>query len=214
MRIFRLLALSVSLIVMGSPSWGDEARPSGIALGDDVPLADVKMKNVDGRDVTIADVRGKKGTLVVFSCNACPWAQAWESRIVELGNDCSRRGIGVIVINSNDPAVVAADGYEEMQSRAKQREMRYPYVVDATSDVARAFGASRTPEAFLFGADGRLAYHGTVDDNARHPEQVERRYLRDALEAVLAGRSVKVRETKALGCSIKFRGRDGQGDSG
>jgi peroxiredoxin len=205
MRMPRLLPLAALFMFSALPSWADEAPASGISLGDAAPLQDVKMKNVDGREIAIEDIRGKKGTLVVFSCNACPWAQAWESRLVAIGNEFSRRGIGVIVINANDPAVVAADGYEEMKARARKRAMRFPYVVDATSDVARAFGATRTPEAFLFAADGRLAYHGTVDDNARHPEQVQRRYLRDALEAVMAGKPVEVAETKALGCSIKFR---------
>jgi peroxiredoxin len=94
-----------------------------------------------------------------------------------------------------------------MQDRAQERGMEFPYVVDATSDVARAFGATRTPEAFLFDAKGRLVYHGTIDDNAKQPDEVKERYLRDAVNAVAAGRTVAVRETKALGCGIKFRTR-------
>jgi len=98
------------------------------------------------------------------------------------------------------------DGFEEMQSRAKSRGMKVPYVVDDTSGVARAFGASVTPEAFLFDKAGKLAYHGTIDDNRQEPDKVKARYLKDALEAVAAGKKPAVPETKGLGCGIKFRG--------
>lgn len=196
---------NLALAALAIAALAGPARAGGLALGDPAPLADVAMKNVDGREVTIASVRGAKGTLVVFSCNACPWAQAWESRIVELGNASAKRGIGVIMINPNDPEVVREDGYDQMVKRAKAAKMAFPYVVDATSEVAKAFGAARTPEAFLFDAAGKLVYHGTIDDNAKAPREVKRRFLRDALDAVVAGRDVAVAETKALGCSIKWR---------
>jgi AhpC/TSA family protein len=207
MTRLRILVLG-ALLAAGAPlAHAEDALPTPLGLGSPAPMAEVKMKGVDGRERSIADVRGAKGTLVVFSCNACPWAKAWESRIVELGNAAGRRGIGVMVINANDPGVSQEDGYDTMRQRARQRGMKYPYVVDATSEVARAFGATRTPEAFLFSADGKLVYHGTIDDNAREPGKVERRYLKDALDAVVAGKAVPVAETKALGCSIKFRAR-------
>jgi peroxiredoxin len=204
-RLLPSMALMISLVSLAR---AEDSAPAGLAIGDAAPMTDVKMKNVDGRELTIRGVKGAKGTLVVFSCNHCPWAKAWESRIVELCNAYPKRGIGVIVINSNDPTAYEEDAYPAMQQRARQRGMKYPYVVDATSGVARAYGATRTPEAFLFDAKGRLVYHGTVDDNAHEPDKVEHRYLRDALEAVVAGQEVIVKETKALGCSIKFRGAD------
>ena len=179
--------------------------PKPIAIGSEIPMADVKMKDVDGDLVAIADVRGKKGTLVLFSCNACPWVKAWEERMVAIGNRWPARGVGVIAINANDPAVNGEDDYPVMQARAKQRGMKYAYVVDATSDVARAFGASRTPEAFLFDAEGRLVYHGAIDDNAREPAKVKERYLDQALAAVASGKAIATAETKSLGCTIKFR---------
>jgi hypothetical protein len=191
---------------LATAALAEDAGPSaGIAIGDPAPLATVKMKNVDGKRLSIADVRRPNGTLVVFSCNACPYARAWESRIVELGNASLKRGVGVIVINANDPSVNDDDRYAVMQERAKQRKMQYPYVVDETSDVARAFGASHTPEAYLFDTKGLLVYHGAIDDNAHDPEQVEARYLKDAVDAVVAGKAVTLQETKAIGCSIKFR---------
>jgi len=176
-----------------------------IGLGDPMPMTDVQMKNVDGGMVSIGEVRDEAGTLVIFTCNSCPYAKAWEERIAELGNAYQAKGIGVIAINSNDPEVVAADGFDEMVARAKTLGLEFPYVVDGTSDVARAYGATKTPEVFLFDAEGRLAYHGAVDDNVKDPEAVEHTYLKDALEAVLKGGAVDEAETKALGCSIKFR---------
>jgi thiol-disulfide isomerase/thioredoxin len=155
--------------------------------------------------LSIADVAGKAGTLVIFTCNHCPFAKDWEQRIVELANTYSGKGIGVVLVNANDPATHAEDGYEEMQARAKSRGMKVPYVVDATSGVARAFGASVTPEAFLFDKAGKLAYHGTIDDNRKEPDKVKARYLKDALDAVVAGKAPAVPETKGLGCGIKFR---------
>ena len=186
--------------------WAAESK-GGLALGSKAPdaAAKTKMKNVDGKMLSIADVAGKSGTLVVFTCNHCPFAKDWEQRIVELGNTYAAKGIGVILVNANDPKMHADDGYEEMQARAKSRGMKVPYVVDDTSGVARAFGASVTPEAFLFDKSGKLAYHGTIDDNRQEPDKVTARYLKDALDAVVAGKKPAVPETKGLGCSIKFR---------
>ncbi len=181
------------------------AAALAIATGDAIPMKETKLRNIDGRELAIADVAGAKGTLVVFTCNHCPFANAWEDRIAALGKDYSEQGIGVIAINSNDPAAVPADGYEEMQARAKQKGFGFAYAVDATSGVARAFGATKTPEVFLFDAGGKLAYHGAVDDNSENAEAVKAHYLKDALEAVLAGKPVALAETKALGCGIKFR---------
>jgi len=191
-----------AIVAVSVLSWGTALA---LGLGDAAPARDVRMQGVDGSEASIASVGGEKGTLVIFSCNACPWAKAWEERIAELGNAYRERGVGVIMINPNDPGRVPEDGFEEMKRRAAARGFRFPYVVDSTSDVARAFGATRTPEAFLFDGAGMLVYHGTIDDNAQDPARVEKRYLKDALEAVLAGRSVPQAETKALGCTIKFR---------
>jgi peroxiredoxin len=177
-----------------------------LALGAKAPQATTKMKNVDGKMLSIADVAGKAGTLVIFTCNHCPFAKGWEQRIAELGATYSKKGIGVILINANDPAMHAEDDYAGTQARAKSLNLAVPYVVDETSAVARAFGASVTPEAFLFDAGGKLAYHGTIDDNHRDPSKVEKRYLKDALDAVAAGKRPAVPESKGLGCGIKFRG--------
>jgi peroxiredoxin len=201
---FRPLLLVTSLLVLtaasllGGSAWA-------VALGDRMPAADVAMKNVDSSMVSIGKLAGEKGTLVVFTCNACPYAKAWEERIAALGNKYSQQGVGVVAVNSNDPKVVPEDGFEAMQQRAKDRKLAFPYVMDETSGVAKAFGAGRTPEVFLFDGEGKLVYKGAVDDNHKEPDKVQSRYLQDALEAVVAGRDVPVKETKAMGCSIKFR---------
>jgi len=210
-RLHPRLAVSAAILAVclaGLGSVAPEASESvrlGLVIGSPMPSSAARMRNIDGRQFVISDVRGAKGTLVIFTGNACPMARAWEPRIVDLGNHFSRRGVGVVVVNSNDPTVNAEDALSIMQARARDRGMNYLYAVDEQSELARAFGASRTPEVFLFSADGRLAYHGAVDDNAKNPHQVKEHYLRDALDAVVNGEHVRVPETKAFGCGIKFR---------
>lgn len=193
--------LAVLLVAMAlGPAWA-------LKPGDSLPesVANVKMKGVDGKEVTLKELMGPKGLLVIFSCNHCPWVKAWQARMVALGNEYSQKGVGVVAVNSNDVTAYPDDDMEHMIAQAKEHGYRFPYVMDATSDVARAFGATRTPEAFLFDAQGKLVYHGAIDDNAEKPQEVKKTYLADALAAVVAGKPVPVAETKALGCSIKFR---------
>jgi peroxiredoxin len=183
-----------------------KADSKPLALGATAPLATTKLKAPDGgKAVSIADAKGAKGTLVVFSCNNCPYAKAWEERIVELGNTYSKKGVGVLLVNSNDPSIADKDAPELIKARAKERNMAFPYVIDEGSSVARAFGATVTPEAFLFDKAGKLAYHGTIDDNSKEPAKVEKKYLKDALEAVTNGKAPPVTETKSIGCGIKFK---------
>ena len=203
----RWIALAgLALITLAAPTIAkEEAEPKHLALGNKAPMSDIEMVGVDGKKITIAKAAGKKGTLVIFTCNSCPWVKAWEERTVELGNGFAKQGVGVIAINSNDSNLKEEDNLEGMKARVKARGVKYAYVVDQTSEVARAFGATRTPEVFLFDAKGALVYHGAIDDNAQKEDQVKERYLENALEAVVAGKKVKVQETKALGCTIKFR---------
>jgi alkyl hydroperoxide reductase subunit AhpC len=181
---------------------------SALDLNAKAPKTEVKMKGVDGAWHTINGVAGEKGTLVLFSCNACPFVKKWESRMSSIGNDYQQKGVGVIMINSNDPSKVTEDGYDEMVARAKAKAFAFPYVVDATSEVARAFGATRTPEVFLFDAKGKLVYHGAIDDNASNANAVEVPYLKNALNALIAGEAIPTAQTKALGCGIKLRSED------
>ncbi len=198
------ISIALSLAVMLAAAAAAAEGTGAIALGSKAPMATTKMKNVDGKMVSITDITGKAGTLVIFTCNHCPFAKGWEQRIADIGNSYSKKGIGVILINANDPAKYSEDGWTEMQARAQARGLQIPYVVDETSAVARAFGASVTPEAFLFDRAGKLAYHGTVDDNHQDAGKVQKRFLTDALDAVVAGKPPALPETKSLGCGIKF----------
>ena len=217
-------------LALASATWiagGASAQaPRALSLGDLAPSREVQMLSVDGNRTTIGEAAGERGTLVIFTCNHCPWAQAWESRLVTLANAYLDRGVGAIAINSSDPSVYSRELFERMRERAtaagfhlqysdeSYREMRrraiagdyrFPYVVDATSDVARSFGATRTPEVFLFDARSRLVYHGAVDDNPIEPDAVEEHFLRDALQALVTGRPQPRAETRSVGCAIAFR---------
>jgi len=181
---------------------------SALSVGATAPAPATATKRksaLDGKSVSIADVQGKAGTLVVFTCNHCPFARGWEHRIADLANTYSKKGIGVILVNANDPAKYPEDDFAGMQARAKELALQVPYVVDETSGVAKALGASHTPEVFLFDRNGKLAYHGAIDDNHRDAAAAKNHYLKDALDAVLEGRPAPVAETKAIGCGIKFR---------
>jgi len=194
-----LTAVAVVLVLAGA------AHAAVLQLGAAIPAADIAMENVDGHHLTLTAGRGEKGTLVIFSCNHCPFVQAWQKRMVSLGNEYTGKGIGVVFVNANDPAAYPMDNLATMKQVAAREGFRFPFVVDTSSDVARAFGASRTPEAFLFDGADHLIYHGAIDDNAYEPDRVEKRYLRDALDALLAGRPVNPAEVPFIGCSIKFR---------
>lgn len=177
-------------------------------IGDKLPAkgAAVKMLSVDGSEVSIDSLAGAQGKLVIFFCNHCPCARAWEGRIVDIGNTYSKKGIAVIMVNSNDPGKVADESYDEMQKRAKDKGYQFPYVVDKDSLAALEFGAKKTPEAFLFDKDGKLVYHGAIDDNKKSPKDVKHPYLANALEAVLAGKKIAKADAEqpAAGCGIKF----------
>lgn len=183
----------------------DSDAPAVLAQGQAAPLRTEPMKAANGHAVSIADAAGKKGTLVLFVCNHCPWVRAWSERFTRIGNDAQTHGIGVIAINSNNPDAYPEDGYEQMRAKARAWGIHFPYVYDERSAVARAFGASHTPEAFLFDAGGKLVYHGAIDDNAHDAKAVEHPWLHDAVDAVAHGRDVPVAETKAMGCGIQLR---------
>lgn len=186
---------------------GVPAVAAKVSLDSELPpsVSGIKMLGVDGQRVSIDQIRGEKGTLVIFSCNHCPWVKAWERRMADAGNALMDRGIGVIMINSNDPNTFPEDRYEVMVERARAVGFRFPYVVDETSEVARSFGAKRTPEFYLFNKKGRLVYAGALDDNAQRPLAVKKMYLLTAAKEMMLGNAVTTPKTKSIGCSIKFR---------
>jgi hypothetical protein len=201
MRLTRWHLFAFALIALPSIA----AAGSPLAIGSKAPMRETTMKCVGGTDTSIGAAAGKKGTLVIFMCNHCPWVKAWQTRIAAIGNAALDQGIGVIAINPNDPAAYPEDDFDQMVTRAKQLGFKFCYAVDATSEIAMSFGATHTPEAFLFDAGGKLVYHGAVDDNAKDESAVKHPWLQQAVSAVTKGKPVSDAETKAMGCSIKFR---------
>ncbi len=204
MKRFSMSLLAAGFVTMASgAALADDPKP--IALGAKVPAAETKLKSVTSdKEITLAKSAGPHGTLVVFTCNNCPYAKAWEERIVTIGNSYAKKGVGVVLVNSNSPSVSKGDTYELTKARAKERGVAVPYAVDPDSQVAKAFGATKTPEAFLFDKGGSLVYHGTIDDNHEEASKVQKPYLKDALDAVVKGQKPATAETKSLGCGIKF----------
>jgi peroxiredoxin len=161
------------------------------------------LPGVDGRQHTLDDYADTPVLAVVFTCNHCPYAQAWEGRLIQLQRDYAERGVAFVAINANDPVKHPGDNFDAMVERARTYEYPYPYLQDLPQHTARAYGAERTPEVFVFDATRQLGYHGAPDDN-REIEQVSQHYLRDAIEAALAGQPAPVAETPAVGCTIKW----------
>lgn len=175
-----------------------------LAIGSEIPLADIKMRDISGKDISLTDARGKEGLLVIFSCNTCPWVVAWEDRYVSLTNKFSPKGIGVIAVNSNEAQFENVDSFEAMQEHAEEKGYNFYYTVDEKAKLARAFGATRTPHIYLFNKTGKLVYRGAIDDNARKAEKVKNQYLANAINTMLAGGKIADPTTKAFGCTIKF----------
>ncbi|MEK7283921.1 MAG: thioredoxin family protein, partial [Acidobacteriota bacterium] len=146
---------------------------------------------------------GEKGTAVIFACNECPYSKGYENRLIALAKDYQAKGVGFVAINSNDPKIVPGDGFEFMVKRAEEKNFPYPYVLDETQEIARAYGARVTPHIFLLDAQGKLAYRGRVDDSLEEPK-IKSRDFSAALNAMVSGQPVKVPETKAFGCSVKY----------
>ena len=173
-------------------------------LGSILPLGDIKMADISGQDISLNDAKGENGLLVIFSCNTCPWVIAWEDRYVELADTYKDKGVGIVAINSNETKFENVDSMEEMQEHAQENGYNFYYTMDKKSNLARAFGATRTPHIYLFDKKDKLVYRGAIDDNARNPDKVENTYLADAIDNMLAGSAIDPAATKAVGCAIKF----------
>ncbi len=163
------------------------------------------LPGVDGRTYTESDFAQAKVLAVIFWCNHCPYVLAWEDRVIQLQREYAGRGVRFVLISSNDPEKYPEDSFPRMQERARLKAYPFPYLFDESQEVARRYGATRTPEVFLFDAARTLRYHGAPDDNFEDPQAVRQHYLRDAIEAVLAGRTPPVAQTPPRGCTIKWR---------
>lgn len=177
--------------------------PDPLAIGSPLPKADLKMKDVSGKEVSFNDARKKNGLLVMFSCNTCPWVIKNQSRTNEISAYALSREVGVILLNSNEAQRNDEDSFEEMKQYARKQGYQWYYAVDENSVMANAFGANRTPECFLFNAAGNLVYHGAIDDNPGKADAVTRKHLKEAIDEMLAGKEITIKESRSMGCAIK-----------
>jgi peroxiredoxin len=179
---------------------------NGYKVGDTV--ADFRLKNVDGKMISLSDFRTSKGVIVIFDCNTCPYSKAYNSRIIDLNSRYAGKGFPVITINPNDPAQSAGDSFDRMVALAKEKEYSFPYLADESQDVSHAFGATNTPHVFLLhrtNNDFKVVYIGAIDDNARDTSAIKRKYVEEAVDALLMNKPVPAARTKAIGGSIKWK---------
>ncbi|MFL5809275.1 MAG: thioredoxin family protein [Flavisolibacter sp.] len=174
-----------------------------LPIGADLPKADVKLKDISGKEVSLKEAAGKNGLLVMFSCNTCPYVVKNQARTKEICKFALENNIGVILVNSNEAQRGDDDSFDAMKAYAKEQGYTWYYVVDAKSELADAFGANRTPESFLFNKDAKLVYHGAIDDNPSDPGHVNRKHLKEALGELLNGKEVTVKTSRSVGCNIK-----------
>lgn len=181
-----------------------EVCPQGYSIGD--RAADFDLPAVGGDRVSLGDYPEAKGFIVVFTCNTCPYAQAYEDRIEALHKKYAARGYPVIAINPNNPDIQPGDSFEKMEQRAREKGFTFPYLLDEGQEIYPLYGATRTPHVFLLersGPDHIVRYIGAVDDNYRDASAVETPYVEAAVEALLNGQPVPTETTRAIGCSIK-----------
>lgn len=175
-----------------------------LRIGDQAP--GFQLPGVDGRTYSLEEFADKPLLVVIFSCNHCPYVQAYEDRIIGMQRDYQDGGVQFVAINSNDDVNYPEDSFERMVERAKAKGYNFPYLRDATQEIAKAYAATHTPQLFVFDKDRRLRYTGKIDDNWQNPKAVKRQYLREALDALLAGNVPAEAQTHAIGCTIKWAG--------
>lgn len=192
--------ISACLAMAGKP------LPSGYEVGDTV--SPFELKNVDGKMVSLTDYKAEKGVILIFDCNTCPYSKAYNDRIISLHRNFAPKGFPVITINSNDGEQSPGDSFEQMVSKARKKKYNFPYLLDETQQVAAAFGATNTPHVFLLQKKDDsfvVAYIGAIDNNPRNGSAADKRYVEDAVNALLAGKAVLIKKTKAVGCGIKWK---------
>ncbi|GAB4326473.1 MAG: thioredoxin family protein [Candidatus Zixiibacteriota bacterium] len=200
------VALVVSIASVATAQRGPKAKiPPGVeelAIGAVAP--DFNLMGTDERMYSLEDVKGEKGTLIIYTCNHCPYAIAYEDRLIALAEEFQPKGIGVAAISCNDADAYPDDGFEAMKVRAKEKKLPYPYLFDESQAVALEYGPMVTPHIYLFDPELKLVYRGRIDNSAK-PAEVKERDLHNALTALVEGKPIEVKETTAFGCSIKWK---------
>lgn len=169
------------------------------------PAPDFNLLGIDDKKYSLASFKDKKALIVIFSCNHCPYVQAYEDRIKQIQKDYQSKGVEVIAINSNEDKGYPEDSFENMKKRAAEQKFNFLYLRDEDQSVARAYDATHTPEIFVFDGDRKLAFHGKIDDNWQEPNKVKNHYLKSALDELLAGKEISIPETFTIGCTIKWK---------
>lgn len=175
-----------------------------LPIGSAIPKAALKMKDVSEKMVSLNDAKKKNGLLVMFSCNTCPYVIKNQERTNEISKYALANEIGVVILNPNEAYRGNEDSYAAMKEYAKNQQFnKWYYLVDENSVMADEFGATRTPECFLFNNNDKLVYHGAIDDNPSNAGAVDRKHLKTAIDEMKSGKDVSVKESKSIGCSIK-----------
>jgi thioredoxin-related protein len=174
-----------------------------IEIGSEIPMANQAMKSADGKTITLEKAKTNEGLLVMFSCNTCPYVIKSEARTKEMMAYAMEKKIGMVIINSNEAKRSDEDSDKEMAKYAKKMGYKVPYVIDEKSAVADAFGATRTPEVFLFDGNGKLMYKGAMEDNPSSPAESKNMFLKDAIDKITMGQVPDPNSTKSIGCTIK-----------
>ncbi|MBI2729386.1 MAG: thioredoxin family protein [Sphingobacteriales bacterium] len=177
-----------------------------LPIGASIPNPDLKMKDVSGKEISFNEVMGEKGLLVMFSCNTCPFVIKHQQKTKEVAKHALSNNIGVILLNSNEGNRDDNDSFEAMKAYAKEQGYDWRYAVDKDSKMANEFGATMTPECFLFNKDGKLVYHGAINNKPRDPNNGDKEYLKLAIDEIVAGKNVTQQTYPQYGCSIKRRG--------
>jgi peroxiredoxin len=171
-------------------------------------VADFKLKNVDGKEISLSGFKDAKGVIIVFDCNTCPYSKAYNERIIALSKNYTPKAFPLIAINANDPVKSPGDTYEAMVAYAKKNHYEFPYLVDETQQVAKTFGATNTPHVFVLsrvGKDFKVVYIGAIDNNVRDASAADKKYVEEVVDALLIGKESPLTKTKAIGCTIKWK---------
>ena len=200
--------LIVGVLVVGAVLFVNASDPtSGYGVGD--YAVDFNLTNIDGNQIALADYSDAKGFIVVFTCNTCPYAQAYESRIIDLDKKYAEKGFPVIAINPNDISQQPDDSMEKMKERAINKSYTFPYLRDDSQQVAKAFGATKTPHVYVLSKETankyKVEFIGAIDDSPRDASDVSEKYVEVAVDALLTGGKPSVTEKKAIGCTIKWK---------
>ena len=198
--------LFITAILIVTVITGATFEDKGYSVGD--YATDFKLKNIDGKMVSMSDYKNAKGIVLIFTCNTCPYSKIYEERIIAINDTYSDQGFPVIAINPNDPQRQPGDSFDLMKQRAKEKGFTFPYLVDETQNVTRTYGATRTPHVYLLKKENnqyRVAYIGAIDNNHKSAADASEKYLENAIEALKAGKKVPNDFTKAIGCTIKWK---------